>query len=286
VITTDLILLPSVVFNKDIQAICKRAMNHFLDKSAQCSYVDPDSGERCVNTKAGHAKGHQRSSGVLLKEGLFVDGDFDTPRFLRAIDDTVVSLMKTVDAEAHSNRRKWQLLVAMHHRKNIKDLRILGGYPSPESTERVNDQNQVGPLFSWLVILGLRKKNDSFLSTSVCYGCLFGRPEYRLPCRHTICETCLRDNDQTVLDMQHEGTYVHKDCIVCSDFKQPGWPYRVRIRPDLSGVRVLSLDGGGVRGIVEMVVLERLEELIGIGIPIGTFFDLIVGTSAGECLLE
>jgi patatin-like phospholipase/acyl hydrolase len=27
----------------------------------------------------------------------------------------------------------------------------------------------------------------------------------------------------------------------------------------------LSLDGGGVRGIVELVVLERLEELIGLG---------------------
>jgi patatin-like phospholipase/acyl hydrolase len=50
------------------------------------------------------------------------------------------------------------------------------------------------------------------------------------------------------------------------------------------GVRVLSLDGGGVRGAIKLAILARLEELIGLKILIGQFFDLIVGTSASMCL--
>ena len=55
----------------------------------------------------------------------------------------------------------------------------------------------------------------------------------------------------------------------------------MNITPQLSGIRVLSLDGAGVRGIVELEVMQRLEEEIGLKIPLWSFFDLIVGTSAG-----
>ena len=41
----------------------------------------------------------------------------------------------------------------------------------------------------------------------------------------------------------------------------------MNITPQLSGIRVLSLDGGGVRGIVELEVMQRLEEEIGLKIP-------------------
>lgn len=54
--------------------------------------------------------------------------------------------------------------------------------------------------------------------------------------------------------------------------------------PKLAGARILSLDGGGVRGIVELETLRRLEQQIGLDLAIGDFFDLIVGTSAGILL--
>ena len=60
------------------------------------------------------------------------------------------------------------------------------------------------------------------------------------------------------------------------------WPVEIRVKPPHGGLRVLSLDGGGVRGIVELVVLHRLESSVGLEIPIGEYFDLIVGTSAGR----
>ena len=44
--------------------------------------------------------------------------------------------------------------------------------------------------------------------------------------------------------------------------------------------RILALSGGGVRGLVTAVWLNRLEQKL--GAPIGQFFDLIAGTSAGS----
>ena len=48
------------------------------------------------------------------------------------------------------------------------------------------------------------------------------------------------------------------------------------------GVRVLSLDGGGVRGLAALLVLERLEQLA--AARTGDLFDLVVGVSAGAML--
>jgi patatin-like phospholipase/acyl hydrolase len=48
-------------------------------------------------------------------------------------------------------------------------------------------------------------------------------------------------------------------------------------------VRILSLDGGGIRGIIPARVLVELEDLAG-GPRIGELFDLIAGTSTGGIL--
>ena len=44
-------------------------------------------------------------------------------------------------------------------------------------------------------------------------------------------------------------------------------------------MRILSIDGGGIRGIIPAIVLAELEELT--GQPISKCFDLIAGTSTG-----
>ncbi|KAJ1625821.1 acyl transferase/acyl hydrolase/lysophospholipase [Pavlovales sp. CCMP2436] len=52
-----------------------------------------------------------------------------------------------------------------------------------------------------------------------------------------------------------------------------------------STVRVLSLDGGGMRGLIGATVLEELEVILSdkLGAParVGDFFDVVVGTSTG-----
>lgn len=58
--------------------------------------------------------------------------------------------------------------------------------------------------------------------------------------------------------------------------------YRIPLQPRTSGVLVLTLDWGGMRGIVQLVTLRRIASLIGFGLPIGEFFDLIVGLGSGR----
>jgi patatin-like phospholipase/acyl hydrolase len=41
---------------------------------------------------------------------------------------------------------------------------------------------------------------------------------------------------------------------------------------------ILTLDSGGIRGIVELEVLRAIQREVGDRIPIRAFFDLIVGT--------
>src|SRR4051812_22066783 len=52
--------------------------------------------------------------------------------------------------------------------------------------------------------------------------------------------------------------------------------------------RLLSLDGGGVRGVISVAFLERVEALLsaqtGTEVRLGDWFDLIGGTSTGAIL--
>ena len=51
--------------------------------------------------------------------------------------------------------------------------------------------------------------------------------------------------------------------------------------PDDATFKILSLDGGGIKGIFPAGVLAYLEESYLGGQPIGDYFDLISGTSTG-----
>ena len=58
-------------------------------------------------------------------------------------------------------------------------------------------------------------------------------------------------------------------------------PHVIKFKHKGAGTRTLCLDGGGIRGIVELEVLRATEQAIGGEIPVQAFFDLIVGTSTG-----
>ena len=51
--------------------------------------------------------------------------------------------------------------------------------------------------------------------------------------------------------------------------------------PDDATFRILSIDGGGIKGIFPAAILTYLEENCLDGQPIGDYFDLIAGTSTG-----
>jgi hypothetical protein len=111
-------------------------------------------------------------------------------------------------------------------------------------------------------------------SVDSCFVCFSGRPQYRLPCRHIVCNNCVRrfadKSDLWTFDIHH--------CFLCR-LETSG--VNTKDKPPTATARLLSIDGGGVRGIIPLIFLQALEERVGLPYPIQGNFDFIFGTSAG-----
>lgn len=203
---------------------------------------------------------------------MFVSGDIDVDRFLKLIDDHIVGFLKALN-ERDTDREERRMFAAKLHRGNLESIPDQAFWKESFTPKWISLYNQ---RFSH--IFGA----DLTIRASVCYACLFGRPEYSLPCGHVICFSCLREFDQLPPELKYPGIALHEECVLCKSRDEEGWPYKIEYRPDLSGIRVLSLDGGGVRGIIQLSILQRLEELLDLDMLFGEFFDLMIGTSAGK----
>src|SRR5262249_1408258 len=108
---------------------------------------------------------------------------------------------------------------------------------------------------------------------STCLGCLVISPSVLLSCGHTFCETC-------VVDITEERHNIHHISTIKCPFCANDETFSPRLLPPRAGYRILSLDGGGVRGIALIHLLAAIEKQC-FGIPIFYLFDFIVGTSIG-----
>lgn len=147
-------------------------------------------------------------------------------------------------------------------------------------------------------------------SNMTCFACLQYAPDHVLPCGHGYCEDCVKDFSKSL----PHGKYYYDlgKCVFCgssavdtlteqsdgSSSTTPGPPSGnitqplqataqrqsqiIKLNPRCSGVRILALDGGGIRGIIELAILEKVADRTGLRLPIRDFFDLIVGTSTGS----
>ncbi|KAK4231466.1 hypothetical protein QBC38DRAFT_451096 [Podospora fimiseda] len=74
----------------------------------------------------------------------------------------------------------------------------------------------------------------------------------------------------------------------CSPARKPNMayakttPWYIRVKPKTAGPRILTLDGGGIRGIIQLVILSEIERTIGLRIPIQEFFDLVIAAGSGS----
>ena len=113
--------------------------------------------------------------------------------------------------------------------------------------------------------------------TETCFVCLRRKPEYHLDCSHIVCLGCVKDfGVQEAKDGLH---FRARNCFLCL------YPCDlvVYVRPPTAGIGLLCLEGGGVRGIQQTCLLQRLEERIGLPIPVQEHFQLAAGVSAGKC---
>lgn len=111
-------------------------------------------------------------------------------------------------------------------------------------------------------------------SNRTCIPCLRRRPEYSFSCGHAICDTCTQVFGTRTLGNEYE--YRFDTCLICQD-----GVLQVAVKPPTAGVRIVSIDGGGVRGVVPLEFLVLLQDLLGPDCPVQSLFDLAIGTSSG-----
>lgn len=117
-------------------------------------------------------------------------------------------------------------------------------------------------------------------SNKTCLSCMQAVPDYVLRCGHAFCDRCVRELGKPAA--RFESAWVLDRCFLCGRY----WPDSgqvMRFKPYCAGVRILTLDGGGVRGIVELVLLCLVQKRMQVkSLLMKDCFDLIMGTSTGE----
>jgi hypothetical protein len=127
--------------------------------------------------------------------------------------------------------------------------------------------------------LSVLKEFRPWLSTiktyKTCLACLQRTPEFKFSCSHMICEYCCVELGQRV--DRDPDLFTFATCSLCSE----DCNIQIRIKPATAGLRVLSIDGGGIRAVVPIQFLRALEQAIGLDMPVQEHFDLSFGTSSG-----
>ncbi|ORY59725.1 uncharacterized protein BCR38DRAFT_445344 [Pseudomassariella vexata] len=235
---------------------CNGALQSFADMYWPCSFYNPAHGDelgRCCNVRSGHnPKGHQNKQGKIIGNGDY-ESDLNAAEFGPVWGQLIRASLAQL--QASSFRLSQEL-------PNKTELQI----SSLLHRERLNE------LYS--NILGTA---TDYVSYSACLCCLRELPECTLPCGHVLCLPCIQvyGNRTSRTTIEITRCPLHVRDVIASP------PWVIVTKPLHAGARVLCLDGGGIRGIVQLQVLNQMEKILGPDLPIQLFFDLIVGTDTG-----
>ncbi|KAI1446662.1 FabD/lysophospholipase-like protein [Annulohypoxylon stygium] len=230
---------------------CRLALEEFADFYSRCTFTNYKYG-RCCNVKVGHnPKGHQSENGKIIGQGDY-RSNFDHHEYAPKWIDKIKAKLE----ELHHNfvGRKYELLE----------------YPELNIAAEVHEKS-ISEFYRTVGNAG------RFKSHTACFSCLRELPEHPLPCGHVLCLPCVKTYgvsvSKTTIEIQHCPLHPRET------YWEP--PKTVMVKPAFAGTRILCLDGGGMRGIVELRTLQAIEKILGPKLPIQNFFDLIAGTSTG-----
>ncbi|CAK3752481.1 hypothetical protein DOTSEDRAFT_168601 [Lecanosticta acicola] len=231
------------------------AMGEYLEMHYPCSYISADGTRQCMVVKARHqSKGHQDENGIIAA------GDYQA-----AFDSTFLPQWKSqLRSAIGSIQRDFQY--ELEQASQTAEVHAI-----PE--ERIALDLHGEHLNQFFEAVG---PASSICSHATCFCCLMDVPEHPLPCGHVLCTACIK-----AFGKQVKSTIVVPCCPL--HFESTRWarPAVIKLKPSGAGVRILSLDGGGIRGIVQLEVLRAIEQTLASHLPVQSFFDLIVGTGTG-----
>ena len=123
-----------------------------------------------------------------------------------------------------------------------------------------------------------KEKWSQIYSDKTCFCCIRRNPQYRFPCGHLVCETCVQVFGKQT--RSEPWLYRIESCFLCTT--EWSEEVTVTVKAPTRGVSILCLDGGGTRAIVPLTVMKRIQERTGISLPIQRYFKLVAGVSSGD----
>ena len=234
------------------------AMGEYLELHYPCSYVSADGLRQCMLVKARHqTKGHQDMQGIIAA------GDYEA-----AFDSTFLPQWKAQLRSAIEGLHR-DFSYELEQASQVEDTNAI-----PE--ERIALDLHIEYLNQFYEAVG---PASSICSHATCFCCLMDVPEHPLPCGHVLCTACIKaygKQGKCLVSMPY--------CPLHREATKWARPAVIKFKPQAAGVRVLSLDGGGIRGIVQLEVLRAIEQTLGGYIPVQSFFDLMIGTGTGAMI--
>ncbi|KAK8072958.1 FabD/lysophospholipase-like protein [Apiospora saccharicola] len=233
------------------------ALENFCDQHWPCEFVNPKTGVRCVNVRFGHtAKGHQSADGKVFATGEYQSKfsfENNAHEFRQKVYSCLTQLLQQLTTDHRLGTSEERAALSIHQTMVMRSF-----------FRRATHNSSSG------------KTHAALTSHTACFCCLFGQAEHCLPCGHVLCTQCL----QGYGEQRNVHGYMIFGCPMEEIDGGREEACIIYLKPASAGVRILTLDGGGIRGVVELEVLEQIEIALG-GIPIQCFFDLVVGTSTG-----
>ena len=168
-----------------------------------------------MNTRDGHARGHQDDRGRWLGEGEYYStftGDAYRMTWHAHLKDVLLHIERLTKRRGAFNLQDHQSDVA--HKAAEQHLKMMNEF-----------YRNVG---------GARH----FQSNATCLSCLRDMPEHPLPCGHVICSKCVR----TFGAARSATTFMLSWCPLETN-KGWGRSIQISLKPAFAGVRALSLDG-------------------------------------------
>ncbi|KAI9766696.1 MAG: hypothetical protein M1840_006340 [Geoglossum simile] len=116
-------------------------------------------------------------------------------------------------------------------------------------------------------------------TTTTCLFCLRRKPEHMLRCGHAMCDTCACIFGEKTLGVEYHFDVLA--CVLC----QLEAKLTIKLKPPTAGTRLLTVDGGGIRGAVSLEFLDALERAMGLPYSLHHHFDFALGTSSGGLIV-
>jgi hypothetical protein len=245
---------PEEIFERELEKICSKAIELYISQYEMCSFHFPD-GQACTSRPAKLHTQHTAGKGQF-EPGLFVHQrqwrSGDKRDWISEIRQRFVESYEAIFISRNTNPDE----------DSTPDKRL--------ASRRECGHNTYSPMWKHIK------------SNKTCLSCLQAVPDHVLSCGHSYCPRCVQELGD--VSQSSECAWTMK-CRLCWEARGNNL-HIVQLRPRCAGVRILTLDGGGIRGIVELVVLNALQKSVGLNLLPKDMFDLIVGTSTGKAKLQ